>query len=263
MRNDTAGILLGRLRDRRPLVQNITNYVAMDVSANGLLAIGCSPAMVHSAEEAPEFAGIADAVAINIGTLSPDWVASMKATARRAGELGKPWVLDPVAVGATRFRTDAAMDLARMKPTAIRANASEVMALAEGTGGTRGVDTTHGSGEAVTAAQALAGTLGTIVAVTGAVDYVTDGKRTISVANGHELMTRVTAIGCTASSLAAAFLAVGDDPLEAVAASLAVIGLAGERAARGTAGPGSFRVAFMDALHSLTPEAVAAGARFS
>lgn len=257
MKADRAADMLDRLRQRRPLVQNITNYVAMDVTANALLAVGCSPAMVHAPEEAAEFAGIADALSINIGTLSADWVASMHAAAERARELGKPWVLDPVAVGATRFRTGTATDLARRRPTVVRANASEVLALAEGTGGGRGVDTGHGSDQAVDAARRLARTTGSVVAVTGAVDYVTDGERLIEVANGHPLLTLVTAAGCTASALVAAFLALGDDPVDAAAAALATFGAAGEMAARSCSGPGSFRVALIDALHALTPAELA------
>ncbi|HSK40655.1 MAG TPA: hydroxyethylthiazole kinase, partial [Arenibaculum sp.] len=252
MTADRAADMLDRLRRRRPLVQNITNYVAMDVTANALLAVGCSPAMVHAPEEAAEFTAIADALSINIGTLSADWVVSMHAAAGRAGELGKPWVLDPVAVGATRFRTGTAADLARRRPTVVRANASEVLALAEGTGkggsGGRGVDSGHGSDQAVDAARRLARTIGSVVAVTGAVDYVTDGERLISVANGHSLLTLVTATGCTASSLVAAFLALGDDPVDAAAAALATFGVAAEVAAGSCSGPGSFRVALIDAL---------------
>lgn len=261
MTPETVAALLARLRDRRPLVHNITNYVAMDVTANALLAVGCSPAMVHAREEAADFAAIADALSINIGTLSPDWVASMHAAVERASGLGKPWVLDPVGTGATAYRTATSADLARRGPTAVRANASEILALAQGTGGGRGVDSSHGSDQAVDAARTLARTVGGIVAVTGAVDYVTDGNRVVRVNNGHEMMTRVTALGCTASALVAAFLAIGDDPLEATAAALAVMGLAGERAAVASAGPGSFRVAFMDALHGLSPDEAAAGVR--
>jgi hydroxyethylthiazole kinase len=261
MTPETVAALLARLRERRPLVHNITNFVAMDVTANALLAIGCSPAMVHAREEVADFTAISDALSINIGTLSPDWVGSMHAAAERASELGKPWVLDPVGAGATAYRTATSTDLARRRPTAVRANASEILALAQGAGGGRGVDSSHGSDQAVDAGRALARTIGGIVAVTGAVDYVTDGDRVVQIRNGHEMMTRVTALGCTASALVAAFLAVGDDPLEATTAALAVTGLAGERAAATGAGPGSFRVAFLDALYGLSPDEVAAGVR--
>src|SRR3954470_23099246 len=134
---------LRTLRERSPLVHNITNYVAMDVSANALLAIGAAPAMVHALEEVEEFTGISSALVVNIGTLSPQWVEAMRLAAQRAAALGKPWVLDPVGAGATRYRTDTARKLAGMRPTVIRGNASEVLAVAGGTEATRGVDSTH------------------------------------------------------------------------------------------------------------------------
>jgi hydroxyethylthiazole kinase len=240
---------LRTLRETSPLVHNITNYVAMDVSANALLAVGAAPAMVHAADEVEEFVGISGALVVNIGTLSPAWVEAMRLAAHRASSLGKPWVLDPVGAGATRYRTDTARELAARKPTVIRGNASEILALAGGVEATRGVDSTHASDDAVAAARGLAGRLGCVVAVTGAVDYVTDGTRTLSVSNGHPMMTRVTALGCSATALVGAFVAVHDDPLFATAAALAVIGLAGEIAARESPGPGTFRQKLLDALY--------------
>jgi hydroxyethylthiazole kinase len=255
-----AAGLLGRLREARPLVQNITNYVSMDIMANALLAAGASPAMVHAPEEAADFAAIAGAVSINIGTLSAPWVASMLATAERATALGKPWVLDPVGAGATRYRDETAAALARLRPTAIRANASEVLALAQGIGTTRGVDSAHGSEQAVGAARVLARETGSVVAVTGRVDYVTDGTRVVVVANGHPTMTLVTAVGCSVSALAAAFLSLGGDPVEATAAALAFAGVAGDVAGEGDPGPGTFRLRWIDALHALTPAGLEARA---
>lgn len=249
---------LRRLREITPLVHNITNYVAMDVSANALLAVGAAPAMVHAAEEVEEFVGISHALAVNIGTLSPPWVEAMRLAARRAVELGKPWVLDPVGAGATRYRTDTARELAEMKPTVIRGNASEILAVAGAASRTRGVDSAHASDDAVAFARGLARDLGCVVAVTGAVDYVTDGTRTLSVANGHPMMTRVTALGCSATALVAAFLAAHDDAVFAAAAALAVIGVAGEAAARESAGPGTFRAKLIDALYAMNAETLAA-----
>jgi len=240
---------LRTLRERSPLVHSITNYVAMDVSANALLAIGAAPAMVHALEEVEEFTGISGALVVNIGTLSPQWVEAMRL-------LGKPWVLDPVGAGATRYRTDTARELAEMRPTVIRGNASEILAVAGGTGGTRGVDSTHASDDAVEAARGLARRTGSVVAATGAVDYVTDGARTLSVANGHPMMTRVTALGCSATAIVGAFLAVHDDALFATAAALAVIGLAGEIAAREAPGPGTFRQKLLDALYLMGERAL-------
>lgn len=242
---------LQRLRERVPLVQSITNYVSMDVTANALLAIGAAPAMVHAAEEVEEFVGIAHALVINIGTLSPPWVEAMRLAADRAAELGKPWVLDPVGAGATRYRTGTARELAERRPTIIRGNASEILAVAGAANATRGVDSAHASSDAVESARALARQLGCVVAVTGAVDYVTDGARTLSVANGHPLMTRVTALGCSATAIVAAFAAVHADPLVATAAALAALGVAGEIAARDSTGPGTFRWKLLDALYLL------------
>lgn len=242
---------LQRLRERVPLVQSITNYVSMDVTANALLAIGAAPAMVHAAEEVEEFVGIAHALVINIGTLSPPWVEAMRLAADRAVALGKPWVLDPVGAGATRYRTDTARELAERRPTIIRGNASEILAVAGAANATRGVDSAHTSSDAVESARALARQLGCVVAVTGAVDYVTDGARTLSISNGHPLMTRVTALGCSATALVGAFAAVHADPLVATAAALGALGVAGEIAARDADGPGTFRWKLLDALYLL------------
>jgi hydroxyethylthiazole kinase len=253
---------LARVRQASPLVHNITNYVAMDVSANALLALGASPAMVHAEDEVAEFVGIADALVINIGTLSPAWVKAMQLAAERAVAAGKPWVLDPVGAGATRYRTMVAGELARRQPTVIRGNASEILALAGtlagggGSAATRGVDSVHGSEQAVDAARALAAESGCVVAVTGPVDYVTDGESVLGVQNGHPLMTRVTALGCAATGAVGAFLAVEPEPLAATAYALAVFGLAGEIAARDAAGPGTLRWRLLDALHQLDEPAL-------
>lgn len=254
---------LQQVRDAAPLVHSITNYVAMDITANALLAVGASPAMVHAEEEAADFAAIAQALVVNIGTLSPAWVRAMHAAAARAAALGTPWVLDPVGAGATAYRTGVARELAGKRPTVIRGNASEVLTLGGGSGATRGVDSTRASEDARDLARGVARELGCVVAVTGATDYVTDGDRTLAVANGHSLMTRVTALGCTASALVGAFLATGGDALTASAHALAVLGLCGEIAARDAAGPGTLRWRLLDALHTLDAETVRRGARIT
>jgi hydroxyethylthiazole kinase len=248
---------LQRVRERSPLVQSITNYVSMDVTANALLAVGAAPAMVHAVEEVEEFMGIAHALVVNIGTLSPPWVDAMRLAADRAASLGKPWVLDPVGAGATRYRTETARELAERGPTVVRGNASEILALAGAAQATRGVDSAHASKDAVESARGLARQLGCVVAVTGAVDYVTDGDRTLSVANGDPMMTRVTALGCSATALVGAFLAVSDDALFATTAALAALGVAGEIAARESPGPGTFRWRLLDALYQLDEGAMA------
>lgn len=242
---------LERLRATAPLVHCITNYVAMDVAANALLAIGASPAMVHAAEEVEEFVAISSALTVNIGTLSPPWVAAMERAADRAAALGIPWVLDPVGAGATAYRTAVARDLASRRPAVVRGNASEILSLAGEVGDTRGVDSTRGTDEARPAAESLARALGCVVAVTGAVDYATDGRRTLAVGHGHPLMARVTALGCALTGVTGAFLAVEADPLHAATYALACFGVAGEAAARGADGPGTLRVRLLDALHNL------------
>lgn len=253
---------LERMRATAPLVHNITNFVAMNVMANVLLAAGAAPAMVHAREEAAEFAALAQALTVNIGTADPDWGAAMQEAAAVMGAAGKPWALDPVGVAATAFRRDLAARLVAARPTIIRGNASEILTLAGMGGAARGVDAGDTVEAAEDAARALAARTGGVVAATGPVDFVTDGTRAFRVANGHPLMTRVTVLGCSLTGVAAAF-AVDQPPLEAVAAALAYYGLAGERAAVAAAGPGSFQVAFLDALAAIGPRDLAAGARIT
>ncbi len=249
---------LHAVRKARPLVHNITNYVAMDVSANMLLAAGASPAMIHAVEEAAEFTAISAALVVNIGTLSPPWVEAMKLAMQRAKELGIPVVLDPVGAGATAYRTDVARALVELGPAVVRGNASEIMALAgaTGIGTTKGVDSSHSTDESAEAAAKLAQFFGGVVAVTGAIDRVTDGKDTTIVYGGHPMMAAVTALGCAASAVIAAFLSVCDTPMQAATYALSVYGLAGELAAAEAPGPGSLRWRLIDALYNLDEDAV-------
>jgi hydroxyethylthiazole kinase len=262
---EQAGSALEAIRARTPLVHNITNFVSMDIAANSLLAVGASPLMAHAVEEVTDIVALANALVINIGTLSAPWIEAMRQAAEAASTGGKPWVLDPVGVGATTYRTATARALTTFRPTVIRANASEILALAgavaEGGESTRGVDAVHGSEEAREVAARLAAEASTVVAVTGAVDYITDGRRLIQVDNGDARMVRITALGCSTSALVGAFLAVHDDPVEAAAYAVALMGVCGERAARESGGPGSLRVALIDALHTLTPSDFASEAR--
>ncbi|MEM7498798.1 MAG: hydroxyethylthiazole kinase [Pseudomonadota bacterium] len=257
---------LDTMRSAAPLVHNITNYVAMNLQANVLLAAGASPAMIHAREEAAEFAAIASALTINIGTLEPAWLDAMLWSAEAARDAGRPWVLDPVAVGATTYRRQAGGVLLARRPRAIRANASEVIALAgigqpSADGGGRGVDATDGVAAAEEAARDLARRSGAVVAVTGAEDYVTDGTRAVLVHGGDPMMPRVTAMGCSLSGLCGAFLAAVDDPFDAVTAACALFAVAGARAGCAAAGPGSFQMAFLDQLHMIAPEDLADEAR--
>ena len=243
---------LARVRAAAPLVHNITNYVVMNNTANALLAIGASPAMVHAVEEVEEFTSISRGLVINIGTLSPSWVEAMRLAAGRAVHAGIPWVLDPVGAGATAYRTGIAAELARLHPTVIRGNASEIMILAGSVGAAgKGVDSAHSTDAALAPARALARDTGAIVAMTGVVDYVTDGTQVVSIRNGHAMMARVTGLGCTASALVGAFVAANDDHFMATVAALAVLGVAGELATALSPGPGSLQLHLLDALYTI------------
>lgn len=229
----------------------ITNIVVAGFTANVLLAIGASPAMVENPEESGEFASIASALLVNLGTLSPSIEAAMRQAAPAARHAGTPWVLDPVAVGALAHRTRLAAELLGDGPAIVRGNASEIMSLAghRGAGG-RGVDSLAASEEAIEAAVALARRIGGTVAVSGEVDLLTDGERVLSIPGGDFLMTRVTGVGCALGAVMAACAATAD-PLEAAACASALFAAGGERAAASNPGPGSFAVGFLDALAAL------------
>lgn len=243
---------LMRIRAEAPLVLNITNYVVMNTTANALLAIGASPVMAHAVEEVEELTGLARALVINIGTLSTPWIEAMRVAGKAAVRLGVPVVLDPVGCGATRFRTSTVQSLiAEVRPTVIRGNASEIRALVQAESLTKGVDSLHSPEEILDEARQLARAVGCVVSVSGPVDLVVDGERIARVANGHPMMTRVTGMGCTASAITGAYAAVCGDPFDAAVSAMAVVGMAGEIAAEHAAGPGSFQVGFLDALHGL------------
>ena len=258
-----AGGLLEAFRAKRPLVHNITNLVAMDVSANVLLAIGASPAMVHAGEEVEAFAGLADALVVNVGTLSRPFADSMLLAAREMNRLGKPWVLDPVGAGAMPFRNGVLGQLLALNPTVIRGNASEILALGHIAGLTgdnaapRGVDSQHATAAAEAMARQLARHTGGTVAATGAVDFITDGAREVRLGNGDAMMARVTALGCALSAVCAGFAAVTPDRFAGATAAIAVYGVAGEMAAAVSNGPGSFRVAFLDQLFHISGNNIA------
>lgn len=258
--NDIAeltGRLLTEVATERPLVQNITNYVSMDIAANALLAAGASPVMVFAPEESPELSPHIQALVINTGTLSTPAAQAMEIAAIAARANNKPWLLDPVGVGGLTFRNETTARLVRHKPSIVRGNASEIIAVARildlthNMAAPRGVDSTSPTSDAHASATHLARHLGCTVVATGAVDLVTDGNRVVRLANGDEIMTRVTALGCSLSSVMGAFLGVARDPFEAAIAALSLYGVAGDIAVRQAKGPASFRVAFLDTLSSL------------
>jgi len=242
---------LARLRRKSPLVHCITNAVVTNFTANVLLAVGASPAMVVSTEEVEEFVGIADALLVNVGTITSSDAEAMLKAASAADRTNTPWVLDPVAVGVLAYRTAIVEKLAGFRPTVIRGNASEILALNGLSGGARGVDATVSSDEALPAAVELARSTGAVVALSGRVDFVTDGVDVISVEGGNEIMTKVTGTGCTLGALIAAFLPVTESPLRAAAAASAIYASVGERAAWKAQGPGSFAVTFLDRLSTI------------
>ncbi len=244
--------LLARLRAQSPLVQIITNHVAMNITANVMLAAGASPAMVHAEEEAGEFATLARAVVVNIGTLSTPWIVGMKRAAAAATAAGKPWVLDPVAHFATGFRRRTVAELMALRPSVVRGNASEILALAGAASAGQGVDSGDPVERAEAAARQLAVAHRAVIAVTGEVDFVTDGQRAARIDGGSPLMPKVTALGCALSALCGGFAAVAPgEVFDATVAALAMFAAAGSEAGRGAAGPGSFAVRFLDVLSTL------------
>jgi hydroxyethylthiazole kinase len=261
----SAAALLGVLREAPPLTHCITNAVVTGFTANVLLALGAAPAMVDIVDEAGMFAGIASGVLINLGTPTPEQRAASLEAVAGATASGTPWVLDPVAVGALPVRTALAHRLIEQRPTAIRGNASEILAVAGLSAGGRGVDATDSTDAAADAAVALARRTGSVVAVSGPIDLITDGYRVLRLANGHELLTRVTGGGCALGAVMAAFLGAAreteHDALTAVATASLVYTIAAERAAASAAGPGSFAVALLDALAAVGADDIRAGAR--
>lgn len=242
------------VRETSPLVQSITNYVVMNNTANALLSIGASPIMAHAHKEMDDMVSIVNALVINIGTLDEYWVESMRMAIRQAISLNKPWVLDPVGAGATPYRNEVLKELLAFRPTVIRGNASEIMALSANSATvTKGVDSTHQSNEAMTAALRLNGEFGSTVCISGETDIIVREKRLVRLSNGHPMMSKVTGLGCTATAMIGAFVAVNpNSPLEATASAMALLGVAGELAARTAAGPGSLQSNILDILYNIS-----------
>jgi hydroxyethylthiazole kinase len=251
----SAGSTLAAIREHKPLVHNITNFVVMNETANATLALGALPVMAHAAEEVEAMTRIASALVLNIGTLSADWVDAMLLAGGAAGELRIPVVLDPVGAGATEYRTSTARRILDVVDvTVLRGNAGEIATLVGAHAEVRGVESIVAGLEAAELARTAAQRLEVVVSVTGVVDHVSDGRRVLSVANGHELLSTVTGTGCMSSALTGCFLAAKPAaPLEAAAEALAAFGVAAEDAAAGAAGPGTFHAHLYDALYALDP----------
>ena len=248
---------LNLIRKQSPLIHNITNYVVMNNTANALLAIGASPVMAHSVDEVEEMAGIASSLVINIGTLEAAWVEAMLIAGKTALEKSTPVVFDPVGAGATNYRSKVCKQLIEeCKPSIIRGNASEIIALLDTQAQTKGVDSTNTSDSALNSAKALALQTNAVVVISGETDYITNGATVETVKNGNPMMAKVTGMGCTATAIVGAFSAVNKNLLEAAAHGMAVMGITGEIAASISRGNGSLQINFLDTLFNLDEEAI-------
>lgn len=265
---DSPGAWLAQVRERRPLVHCITNLVAAEFTANVLLALHASPVMAHAPEEAADTVAAAQALLLNLGTLDRQRLHAMQLAGRRARDINVPMVLDPVGAGAIPTRTAAAHHLIEVaSPQVIRGNAGEILALATGRGMVRGVDSVGGSPPQWSELASFAVHTGAVVVATGPEDLLTDGRKVVSVGNGHALLTRVSATGCSLSAVIAAFTGVwastrAKRPLiDAVSAAIIFFNVAGETAGRYASGPGSFKMHFIDALATLAPSEIDDAAR--
>ena len=255
------GESLQRIRERKPLVHQITNYVVMNETANATLALGALPVMAHAREEVEEMVGLAGALVLNIGTLSSHWVEAMLAAGRAANQRRVPVVLDPVGAGATTYRTDTARRiLDEVDVAVLRGNAGEIATLVGVTAEVRGVESAAVAAEPADLARVAARSLGVVASVTGPVDHVSDGERAAVIANGDPMLATITGTGCMSSAMTGCFLAVAASPFDAAVEALVAFGVAGEDAAREARGPGSFHVNLYDALAALDPATLEARA---
>lgn len=244
-----------RVRNEAPLIHNITNAVVMNNTANALLAAGASPIMAHALEEIDEMVPLCRATVINIGTLDRFTVESMKAAIRRANEVGRPVVLDPVGAGATSFRNRTLQDiLASGKPQFIRGNASEIMVMSGLSTRSKGVDSSESSLNSLEAAKALSKRVGCIVCVSGETDLVVEGDRVVYLYNGSPMMEKVTGLGCTASAILGAFAAVSEDTFMAAVSATSFMGVCGEIAVGMSQGPGTLQLHLYDVMYNLNRE---------
>ncbi len=247
--------ILVRIRQKRPLVHHITNIVVANDNANTMLALGALPVMAYAREEVEEMVTGAEALVLNLGTPTEDIIKSALLAGKKANALGIPVILDPVGAGATRFRKEAALLLLeRVRVTIVRGNAAEACALLGRPSRERGVESKAEAENQALLAREVALKFGVTAAITGAVDYVSDGKRIVAVHNGHPLLTRVTGTGCMATSLCGAFAAVESDALLASLGALGFLGVCAERAIRDSQGPGSFRMRLFDVMYSLSED---------
>lgn len=258
--------LLAAVKEHKPLVHHITNYVTVNDCANVVLALGGSPVMADDKNEVEEMVSLASSLVLNIGTLHSESLVSMALAGRKANELDIPVIFDPVGVGATQFRTKAAEEILKgLQVSVLRGNMSEIAVLAGIAAKTRGVDSGEGLQGGREIAQSMSQKYGCTVVITGEVDIVADGNRTMLIANGHRMLTRLTGTGCMATSLIGCYCGVSKDYFLAAAAGIVTMGLAGEKACQDVGGVedlGTFRTRLFDHIATLTPETLKAGANF-
>ena len=252
--------MIERIHQEKPLIHNITNMVAMNDSANIILAVGGLPVMAHAREEVGEMVKAAGALVLNIGTLTPEQIESMIIAGKMANSLKVPVILDPVGAGATNLRTESALRLQeKIKINIIRGNFAEISILAGLKGNIKGVESIGTEKNSVEIACSLAQKYNQVAIITGKQDVVTDGKTVIEIDNGAPMLGTITATGCMVTSLIATFAAVGEDYLLASTGALVCFGLAGERAAVKAQGPGSFKVNLFDEIYNLNEKIICEG----
>lgn len=244
---------LKQLRKTSPLIHNITNYVAMSVVANVLLALGASPLMAHAPEELAEINKIANALVLNIGTLDQDWINSMRSAQQLALKNKLPIILDPVGSGATQLRTNTVKDFLQQGVTLIRGNSSEILSLVDASFITKGVDSTLSSDLALSAAKLIAKQYQCIVVISGATDWIVDQQQIVTQKHGSPWFTKATAMGCSVSAVIAAFTAINSNYFQAALNAMITFSIAGELAEKSAKGPGSFVVNLLDELFLLEP----------
>lgn len=259
MKIEEIAQVIETVRERNPLVHNITNVVVTNFTANGLLALGASPVMAYAKEEVAEMASIAGALVLNMGTLRPEEVEAMLIAGKSANAHNTPVLFDPVGAGATSYRTEVARHIpSEVKLAIIRGNAAEIANVIDEKWEIKGVDAGEGNGDVVSIAKQAAEQLGTVAVITGKEDVITDGERTFILRNGHPILTKVTGTGCLLTSVIGAFAAVEKDYVKAAVAAVTFYGVAAEIAANKTVeqGPGSFQIEFLNQLANVTAKDV-------
>ena len=240
------------IRQQRPIILNITNFVAMDLTANALLAMGASPMMAHAAEEIVELTALSSALVVNIGTIDSSWHSSMQLAMDSAAKFKKPCIFDPVGAGATRYRKNITREfLERYEIQCLRGNASEIFACYNDQESTGGIDNTASSDIVVEILKQSLLYENRVTVISGAIDYIFGFKRSARIYNGHKIMTEVTAMGCAATAIIGAFLAVNSDFFAATVHAMTLMGICGELAHAKSFGPGSFRTNFLDNLSAI------------